>query len=244
LLYHYPFRIATRPGFLFKAPLKEHPDRSIILLISNRHVFGDAKRQIVLNFHKKSANDKIPLLADVVTLSENEFSSIYIPHPNPDVDLACLNVSGIDDPKLKIFYKNITSDLVSKFDEKELLPGGEVWFVGYPDNRFDNENNLPIVRRGYIASAPKVDFNGLKQFVIDAQVFPGSSGSPLFGILGDKYRFLGVVRQTMIKNEMLQVMPTNLNYGVQQDIGSESVNDFETLTWRLKKETEPTIKSK
>mgnify|MGYP003291781313 CR=1 FL=1 len=46
--------------------------------------------------------------------------------------------------------------------------------------RYDKKNNLPLVRTGTIASHPRKDFNGLPQFVIDAQVFPGSSGSPVF----------------------------------------------------------------
>ena len=38
---------------------------------------------------------------------------------------------------------------------------------------------MPLVRRGITASHYKYDYNGKKEFVIDAACFPGSSGSPV-----------------------------------------------------------------
>ena len=121
-------------------------------------------------------------------------------HPDPDVDLACLNVTGIRDEEKQIFYRTINLELVCDFTEPNLLPGSEVLFLGYPENRFDTKNNLPILRRGYIGSMPKVDFEGRQQFLIDAQVFPGSSGSPVFTSLNGKMMLLGIVTETMVKH--------------------------------------------
>lgn len=100
-----------------------------------------------------------------------------------------------------------------------LLPGSEVSFIGYPDNRFDAAHNLPLLRKGHVATLPTVDFNGLKQIVIDAQVFPGSSGSPVFVVSDGRYKLLGVVTETMIKNEELKAIQADFKYGVQQTIG-------------------------
>ena len=81
-------------------------------------------------------------------------------------------------------------------------------------------HNLPILRVGHIASIPKIDFNNQSQFVIDAQVFPGSSGSPLFTTLEGKFMLLGVVSQTMVRNQNLQAIPAvNTNSGIQEVIG-------------------------
>lgn len=109
--------------------------------------------------------------------------------------------------------------MFSDFSEDDLLPGADVWFIGYPENRFDTSHNLPILRRGHMASIPKVDFNDKKQFVIDAQVFPGSSGSPVFTVLGEKFKLLGVVTETMVRNEQLQSVPIGVALGVQQILG-------------------------
>lgn len=52
--------------------------------------------------------------------------------------------------------------------------------IGYPNGLWDSQNNLPIIRRGITATSVKKDYNGKKEFLIDAAVFPGSSGSPVF----------------------------------------------------------------
>lgn len=100
-----------------------------------------------------------------------------------------------------------------------VLPGSEVLFVGYPDNRFDSVHNLPILRKGTLATLPTINFNGLKQIIIDAQVFPGSSGSPVFVVENGKYKLLGVITATMIKHELLKTIQVSSSYAVQQTIG-------------------------
>ena len=55
--------------------------------------------------------------------------------------------------------------------------------------------------------------------VIDAQVFPGSSGSPVFTVLGGKYKLVGVVTETMIRHQQLQAIPVGVAAGVQQVLG-------------------------
>lgn len=205
-------------GFLYRVPVAN--DRACIFLVSNKHVYGDGKSAIQLIFHKRDlADPNRPALGETVTMQDTAFESILTVHPDPSVDVACLNVSKIGDPQLSIFCKHISDDLMPDFDHEQLLPGNDVWFIGYPENRFDTRNNLPILRRGYIASIPKVDFEGRREFLIDAQVFPGSSGSPVFTALGGKFRLVGVVSQTMIKNEKLQVVPTAQALGVTQTLG-------------------------
>lgn len=207
-------------GFIFQAPLNDEQKRSVILLISNKHVYGATNQKIVLNFHRRDPNDaKRPLLGQTQTLEANEFSGVYSEHSDPDVDLACLNVSIISHPGQNIFYKSLNPEMLSNFQEPDFLPGKEVWFVGYPENRYDMAHNLPILRKGSIGSVPKVDFNGRKQMVIDAQVFPGSSGSPVFTVLGSKYKLVGVVTETMIRHQQLQAIPVGVAAGVQQVLG-------------------------
>ena len=72
-------------------------------------------------------------------------------------------------------------------------------FVGFPNGMFDEKHYLPIFRRGYVATSPDLDFNGAPLFLIDASVFPGSSGSPVFTV-GDSLiggtpalKFLGII---------------------------------------------------
>lgn len=70
------------------------------------------------------------------------------------------------------------------------------------------------------------------EFVIDAQVFPGSSGSPVYIdltfenfkngqiVVGQgKLKLLGIVAMTMIRNNTLQAIPTGTNYITQEVLG-------------------------
>ena len=55
----------------------------------------------------------------------------------------------------------------------------DIIMIGYPDGIMDEVNNLPIFRKGITATNPFIDYNGMKQFLIDASCFHGSSGSPV-----------------------------------------------------------------
>ena len=216
-------------GFLYQVPVSK--EQHCILLVSNRHVYGDPTKPINLVFHRRDDNDPaLPQLGQIIVLSDKKFETVFTAHPDPSVDLACINVSKIGHHEPPIFYKNLTNELMPDFQHERLLPGNDVWFVGYPENRFDTANNLPVLRRGYIASIPKVDFEGRPEFLIDAQVFPGSSGSPVFTLLGNQFRFVGIVSQTMIKNEQLQTIPTGAALGVQQILGLGIVLKASLLT--------------
>lgn len=67
---------------------------------------------------------------------------------------------------------------VKAIEEIDLIE--TVTFFGYPNGIWDTANFLPIARRGVTATPISIDFQGKKQFLIDASVFPGSSGSPVF----------------------------------------------------------------
>src|SRR5260370_20655967 len=56
----------------------------------------------------------------------------------------------------------------------------EIIFIGYSSGLWDEVNLIPITRKGITATPILIDFQGKKQFLISASVFPGSSGSPVF----------------------------------------------------------------
>ena len=60
---------------------------------------------------------------------------------------------------------------MTPIDYGKVALGSDVLFVGYPNDFYDELNNLPLVRKGTLASMPNIDFNGKGQIAIDAQVF-------------------------------------------------------------------------
>src|SRR4051794_37851301 len=84
--------ISIGTGFLYTAPVTEA--HSCILLVSNRHVYGDPANPIQLAFHKKGPTGE-PLLGEIITLKDSQFKNNFTAHPDDSVDLACMNVSVI-----------------------------------------------------------------------------------------------------------------------------------------------------
>ena len=210
-------------GFFHRTSLNDGTDRSITLLISNRHVFKDPKDRLIVSLNRKKEGDtrafgNTPAFGKIITLDQAGFERDYFAHPDRGVDLACVNFSKIT--HTDAFFHYLFDDFLTPINYEQVAPGSDVIFVGYPENRYDVVNNLPLIRRGSIASMPNVDFNGKGQIVIDAQIFPGSSGSPVFVDWGNKYSLLGVVSQTMIRHSQLQTLPANIPpVGVEQILG-------------------------
>lgn len=203
-------------GFLYQAPVNDGAGH-IILLVSNKHVFIDPTGILRISLNRKK-EDGNPNFGNINNFEDINFQDAYYEHPDPNVDLACVNVSGIS--YKDVFYKTLNSNFLNEIDYDFVAQGTEVIFVGYPANRYDVVNNLPLVRKGVIASVPEVDFNGRGQIVIDAQVYQGSSGSPVFVAVNGNYLLLGVVSETMIRHSQLQTLPSTIsNMGVQEILG-------------------------
>lgn len=118
-------------------------------------------------------------------------------HRDAEVDVAVLPISGIINQAPSIHYRAVSRDTMLTDEQTlDLDAVEEVWLVGYPSGIHDRVNNLPVVRRGITATPFAVDYEGTPRFVIDASVFPGSSGSPvyLYDPLGMRRGADGVLR--------------------------------------------------
>jgi len=107
---------------------------------------------------------------------------------------------AVESEGLQFFYVTLEDSLIPSADDIQDMIGLErIVMVGYPNGLWDEVNNLPIFRRGVLASNYKTDWNGKKEFLIDAACFLGSSGSPvlLFDLgsyLSRKGNFMGASR--------------------------------------------------
>lgn len=224
--------ISIGTGFIVNREIRT--GEYVIYLVSNKHVLF-ASDTIRLLFNQRSSSDKtVPLIGKTKPfILTNVKNQLHI-HANPNVDIAVFPITGLIRDYEEIFYKGIDYNMLANFDEEFLSVAQNVEFIGYPDNRYDMTNNLPLIRNGIIASYPKVDYNGEPMFIIDAQVFPGSSGSPVMINLSFEHwktgniviganqqiKLLGVVAATMIRNNKLQsVNSVQTQFGTQEVIG-------------------------
>lgn len=120
----------------------------------------------------------------------------------------------MEDTGQAAYYMAIGDDLLPTPEQsKDMDAVEQVVFVGYPNGIYDTKNLLPIIRRGTTATPFQIDYEGQPVFLIDASVFPGSSGSPVFiaefgghvvqgGLLYDgRLLFLGIIAEVAVREE-------------------------------------------
>lgn len=195
VLIELPEKTVTGTGFFYLAhvALSDGINRSKLLMISNKHVLREGKCKMTLNLNRRGANGQ-PDYGVLRPFIFDGFADLYVGHPDKNVDLACVDVSHITHSDADI--KHIGEEFLTPIDYEKVALGSDVLFVGYPNDYYDTVNNLPLVRKGTLASMPHIDFRGTGNVVIDAQVFGGSSGSPVFVAWDGKYRLLGVISAT------------------------------------------------
>jgi Trypsin-like peptidase domain len=204
-------------GFLIKKPIKEGFEQ--ILLFSNKHVFWGKKdilkqgiaKDLRITMHRKDAEESSALGSTHTFLFKLERDNLgYCEHPDENVDVACLNISALANVGIPLHYKAIDIENFFNFERSDIVSAEKIIFVGYPTGFYDQVNFLPILRTGTIASIPSVNFNGKSQILIDAQVFPGSSGSPVFVPINGRYKLLGIISEAFYKGlDFVEIESTN-----------------------------------
>lgn len=153
-----------------------------LFLGTNKHVINDEGKGIFpdalrLTLHENPNN--LVLNGDFdVSLYGPQGNPLWKLHPSqPLADIALLELNRHDItsgffivPLSKANF--LPQDLV-------LNPGEDVFVMGYPMGFYDQLFNLPIFRNAMIASTYGVAFQGHPFFLTDANLHPGTSGSPV-----------------------------------------------------------------
>lgn len=131
---------------------------------------------------------------------------------------------------IHVFYRAVVSGMVPAAEVLRQLDAIEsVTFIGYPNGIWDSRNLLPVARRGTTATPLSVDFEETPRFLIDASVFAGSSGSPVFiidkGPLVDRtgsvsigqqrFLFVGVVTGVYYRTDLDEIIAVPLPTAVR-----------------------------
>ena len=176
-------------GFLFGFNLKGCSDRDLIkpVLVTNKHMLLGFDK-ISLRFNISNVYGK-PILGsfEEFVISNVEEGSLF--HPDPKVDLAVIPLLEFMSQHENLYCQFLREgNIPTEFELKNVFATDEIVMVGYPCGIVDEENNLPVFRKGILSTFPSVDYNGEKKFLIDAACFPGSSGSPV--LLYDRTPYL------------------------------------------------------
>ena len=213
-------RSCTGTGFVVFAEVPNLPGHTMTLLVTCKHCLFGKDGMVSFRMHRKRpGNEDRPDFDNNFNISPSEYANLYFEHDDPEVDVAVINLSRLFVDHPEIFIRTVGLHHFSDFTHELLLPGRDVVFIGYPLGLFDTKHNLPIMRSGKLASIPKVDFNGKPEFLIDAQVFSGSSGSPVFVNAGRNWQFIGIVGKNLGYPNQVELVNTPPNLAVRQPIG-------------------------
>ena len=206
---------STGTGFVFNYVKN---DKQYLFVVTNKHVIKNSiKGKLTFN---QSDGEK-PILGKVFTIDYSNFESQWIGHPQDDIDVAIMPfapvLNELSNRGVQIFFRSVTPNLIpsDKLLREEIDAVEDIVFVGYPSDIYDRRNLLPVVRKGITATPISVDFEGKPAFLIDASIFPGSSGSPVFLcnigsyspkgkglVVGSRVFFLGVVASVFIRKDL------------------------------------------
>lgn len=170
-------------GFFFSLFNQPEKNQSVPVIVSNKHVVkGAVTGFITLTI---ATADGTPDFANHIRVTIPNFEAQWLLHPDSAVDLAvfpCAKVlKELTDAGHQIFWRSLDESLVPTEEElRTYMPVEDVLVIGYPDGISDITNNAPVFRRGITATSPYLNFLGKKEFLVDAAIFPGSSGSPVF----------------------------------------------------------------
>ena len=158
-----------------------------IWVVTNRHVLLPtvsgtevAPERIVLYLRRMNERGMMEWLEVAFTQDELECRMRF--HPSKSVDVGLVDIMDRFDAEFQagqplaapyllgadhqVGQNNITVEV-----------GDDILVAGYPRGFYDDVNLFPIVKAGIIASRWGANFRGQPCFLIDAKLFPGSSGS-------------------------------------------------------------------
>lgn len=168
-------------GFFYNHILDE--TTMLPLVITNKHVIQGAMRGS-FHVHLADQNAKDRPSGVFQGFEQGDFESLWIGHPDSKVDLCAMPFQPLRQQVERSGQRLYNAALSSReLPEPELIETlstlDEIVMPGYPIGIWDQANNMPIIRRGVIASHPNLNFCGKTEFLADIACFPGSSGSPV-----------------------------------------------------------------
>jgi hypothetical protein len=185
-------------------------------IVSNRHVFlpeieGKESIPDLITFPMRKIVGN-GLQWDTITLKYDDIKQRLRLHTDSTVDVAILRIGDLITKRIHgqttkyMSWSAVSVDYLPNNCNIPVQVADDVIIIGYPRGFYDTHNLFPIVKSGIVASRWGMHFQNRPQFLIDAKLFPGSSGSivlskPITSIVTDgpiagsreaHFAFLGV----------------------------------------------------
>lgn len=156
-------------------------------LVTNRHALLHQSGQSetpaeVVTFNLREYTTSGTLRWVPIELDSAQWKDRTLFHPDPGVDIAAIRISDliVEGVQSGVNYMStwgLSADNLAGQNNIEVDTASDVLVIGYPKGFYDTFNVFPIIKSGIIASRWGLHFDGKPYFLIDAKLFPGSSGS-------------------------------------------------------------------
>jgi hypothetical protein len=184
-------------GFFFQVlappdPSKTEPQwRAVqaLFVVTNRHVVSPERFATMkkLTFFLRRSNGNTVEWVPIV-LSAQELGPRLHLHPNPQVDVAAIEVLDLVNSEVRqqtapnsglLTWSGVSRDNFPGVSRLQVNAGDDSVVIGYPRLLFDEFNKLPILKLGMIVTPWQTKYRNQDAFLIDYKYFAGSSGSPV-----------------------------------------------------------------
>lgn len=179
--------IGTATGFFYRSNGEK-------FFITNKHVVynqeADAspdKLKLVLHASRKELHQNSNSIS--INLFDKTGNPTWHECHDKNYDVVAIPISEntISMPDLRKFNSSIVNFFTSSnlLDNVRIQSFGDAVVIGYPLGFSDEFHNLPVYRNAMIASEYGIPFNNNEYFLIDANLHPGTSGSPVISSPGN-----------------------------------------------------------
>jgi hypothetical protein len=182
-------------GFVVTCKDEESPEGVTPVLFTSVHVFEKARNSLMLlGFRDQGEPGEQPLVSLLAYQPDAKSNQpFYVRHPLHDVAAVRLRFP----PEIETAAK-MPSDISQRklmARHVQVRAGDEVYFLGYPDVFPGTEGAMPILRSGRVASyTGGLGSNG-GRFFINADVYAGDSGGPVFVVRHGRAQLVGIISQ-------------------------------------------------
>ena len=181
-------------GFLFGHrvidPARPADTGYMTVVITNKHVIADAKQASFKVWIIDKTGQPIRRTQFTLDLFNKSGDSLFVVHPQ-GLDIAAIAIPSAS-ISLSATEKLSVITEAGVCQARDLYEGESVLFFGFPLN-LELSNGMPLTRRGTIAGIDSL----ANLLYLDADAFPGSSGSPLYvdskDLLTTSPKFIGVI---------------------------------------------------
>lgn len=197
ILSTWPSHQSSASGFFYHKLPKRNPDEEKksetgyvavrieeLWLVTNRHAIVNKANELadsITFYYRKKTGDSYEWIP--ITISGEDLRQRCKFHQSDDVDVAVINILDLitdlakNENETLVALQTVSEDMFPGKGKISMAVGDDVLIVGYPRGFYDKFSKFPIVKSGVVASRWGTPFNGNPYFLIDAKLFPGSSGS-------------------------------------------------------------------